>query len=133
MVTPLKYKMLAASTCPAIFAGADMSRTSSMSPTANIAAGGRGPRRVISGESAKMASQTAAAAAADQDGDQETEEHGGAAAVGRCGLSCTERSPGCATYPTRMRECAGPGMVSAAVAPAAMSSTRPYQPMSGTR
>ena len=37
IVTPRKYRMLAASTCPAILAGADISRTSSMSPTAKIA------------------------------------------------------------------------------------------------
>jgi hypothetical protein len=37
MVTPMKYKMLAARTWPAILAGADMSRTSSMRPTAKMA------------------------------------------------------------------------------------------------
>ena len=40
-VTPRKYRMLAASTCPAILAGADMSRTSSISPTAKMAAPAR--------------------------------------------------------------------------------------------
>ena len=53
MVTPAKYRMLAASTWPAILAGADMSRTSSMRPTANMApAASTTPS--ISGESWKM-------------------------------------------------------------------------------
>src|ERR1039458_4013180 len=38
IVTPRKYKMLAARTWPATLAGADMSRTSSINPTAKIAA-----------------------------------------------------------------------------------------------
>ena len=38
IVTPRKYRMLAASTWPAILAGADMSRTSSISPTKKMAA-----------------------------------------------------------------------------------------------
>ena len=40
-VTPRKYRMLAASTCPAILAGADISRTSSISPTPKMAAPAR--------------------------------------------------------------------------------------------
>ena len=52
MVTPAKYRMLAASTCPAILAGADMSRMSSIRPTANIAPAAR-TTPIISGESSK--------------------------------------------------------------------------------
>ena len=53
MVTPAKYRMLAARTCPAILAGADMSRTSSIRPTANMApAASTTPS--ISGESENM-------------------------------------------------------------------------------
>ena len=54
--------MLAASTCPAIFAGADMSRTSSISPTANMApAASTTP--AISGESWKIGRSCGTAAA----------------------------------------------------------------------
>ena len=37
-VTPMKYKIVAASTCPATLAGADMSRKSSIRPTTKMAA-----------------------------------------------------------------------------------------------
>ena len=54
--------MLAARTCPAILAGADMFRTSSISPTANIApAASTTP--VISGESWKSGRSCGTAAA----------------------------------------------------------------------
>ena len=63
MVTPRKYKMLAARTWPATFAGADISRTSSMSPTAKMApAASTTPS--ISGESAKTGRRAGTAAAA---------------------------------------------------------------------
>ena len=62
MVTPRKYKMLAARTWPAILAGADMSRTSSMRPTAKMApAASTTPSS--SGESAKIGRRAGTAAA----------------------------------------------------------------------
>ena len=63
MVTPMKYRMLAARTWPAILAGADMSRTSSMRPTAKMApAASTTPRS--SGESVKIGRSWGTAAAA---------------------------------------------------------------------
>ena len=62
IVTPKKYRMLAARTWPAILAGADMSRTSSMRPTTNMApAASTTPS--ISGESVKIGRRAGMAAA----------------------------------------------------------------------
>ncbi len=63
IVTPEKYRMLAARTCPAIFAGADMSRTSSIRPTANIAPPAR-TTPIISGEPSNSCRSGGMAAAA---------------------------------------------------------------------
>ena len=128
MVTPLKYRMLAARTCPAIFAGADMSRTSSMSPTANMApAASTTP--VISGESAKIGPQLRHDRRG-QDRDQEAHEHGGATAIGdRPGVHGALARVGDVAHP--QGDALGRDG-QRAVAPAAITSTRPYQPMSGT-
>ena len=83
--------MLAASTWPAILAGADMSRTSSISPTANMApAASTTP--VISGESWKIG-RSCGTAAAHSTATMNPMNMEAPPPYG-VGLLCTVRSPG---------------------------------------
>ena len=127
MVTPLKYRMLAARTCPAILAGADMSRTSSIRPTANMApAASTTP--VISGESGEDRAQLRDRGRG-QHRHQEAHEHGGATAVGdRPGVHRALARVGHVADPQRDalgRDGQGGGRSGG------HDRTRPYQPMSG--
>src|ERR1700722_8547063 len=80
MVTPMKYKMLAARTWPAILAGADMSRTSSISPTPKMATPASTTPRG-SEEPPKRWCMEGMGGAAHQDAHAEADQHGRSPAV----------------------------------------------------
>ena len=101
--------MLAARTWPAILAGADMSRRSSIEPDGEDGTPPPSTTPERLGRALEDGAAAAACAAATGHGDQEADEHGGAAAVGRDRRVCTVAVVGLGDVAAPARASAWPG------------------------